>query len=100
MSRILLSMLLLLAGCATPALDMSGARRHQITLEGISFLVFHRGDRAEVVRMGYLPRRDHDHVPALMRLAAAQATGCAVITGSMGTSSPGDTGVARFHMRC
>ena len=97
MSRILLSMLLLLAGCATPALGMSGARRHQVTLEGIRF---HRGDRAEVVRMGYLPRRDHDHVPALMRLAAAQATGCAVIAGSMGTSSPGDTGVARFHMRC
>lgn len=101
MSRILLSLLLLIfAGCASPSPDMSGALRRQVTLEGVTFVVFHRDYQAEVVRMGYLSRRDRDRVPGLMQRAAAQTTGCAVIEGSMSTRIPGDTGVARFHMRC
>jgi hypothetical protein len=32
--------------------------------------------------------------------AAEAATGCAVIPGSMVTGLPGDTGEARFRLRC
>lgn len=89
-----------LTACATPAPQMLGSTRHQIALQGIDFVVFHKGDRAQVVRMGYLSRRDRDHVPALMEQAAAATTGCVVIPYSMTTKIPGDTGVADFDLNC
>ena len=34
--------------------------------EGLDFVVFRKGDRVEIVRMGYLSRPQRDGVPALM----------------------------------
>lgn len=90
----------LLAGCASSSPDMMGAGRGQVTLEGITFTVFHQATEAEVIRLGYLSRRDRDRVPELMAQAAEAVTGCAVIPGSLWTRIPGDTGVARFDLRC
>jgi len=89
-----------LAACTTPAPQFFGATRHAVTRGGIDFVVFHRGSRAEVMRLGYLARRDRDRVPALMAEAAGIATGCRVIANSMTTRLPGDTGEARFDLDC
>lgn len=95
-----LSLLLFLAACSTPHPTMFGAERHEITRQGIRFVVFHKGDQAEVLRMGYLTRAERAPVPALMAEAAAATTGCRVIPDSMQTRLPGDTGEAMFDLDC
>lgn len=93
-------MLLLVSACATSSPDMFGGDRHEISLDGLDFVVFRKETEAEVVRMGYLTRPQRAGVPALMARAAALATGCRVIPDSMVTRIPGDTGVARFDLDC
>ncbi|MDP5306180.1 hypothetical protein [Paracoccus spongiarum] len=91
---------LLLAACASQSPDMFGGERREVVVEGRDFVVFHKATEAEVVRMGYLGRAQRVDVPAQMAMAAAQATGCVVIPGSMTTRIPGDSGVARFDLDC
>ncbi len=98
--RPLLAPLLLAAACASPAPEFFGAERHQITLEGIDFVVLHKGNAAEVIRMGYLARSARAPVPALMIRAVEQTSGCAVLPDSVVTGLPGDTGEARMRLRC
>lgn len=90
----------LLAACASPAPQYFGAARQEVVLEGISFTVFTRETSAEVIRHGYLTRAERAPVPTLMMRAAEQASGCQVIPGTMVTGLPGDTGEARFQLRC
>ncbi|KEO50543.1 hypothetical protein [Thioclava pacifica] len=104
-SPILLAAFIVLAGCgASPAPQFFGAARHELRLEGIDFVVFVKGGRAEVIRMGYLRRSERDRVPALMIRAAEEASGCAVAGPAGGLyrspSLPGDTGEARFQLDC
>ncbi|MGB3179226.1 MAG: hypothetical protein WBC68_15740 [Albidovulum sp.] len=95
-----LYVLLILTACASPAPQFMGATRHEVTREGIDFVVFHRGSQAQVVRMGYLKRAQRTPVPRLMEEAITQTTGCRVIPNSMRTKIPGDTGVADFALDC
>jgi len=91
----------MLSACvASPAPQFFGAARHEVTVGGVDFVVFHKGDRAEVVRMGYLTRGERDPVPRLMEEAIARTTGCRAIPGTMVTGLPGDTGEARFDLDC
>lgn len=100
MSPCLLPLLLLTASCASPAPEFFGAERSAVRQDGIEFVVFHKGERAEVVRRGYLGPKDRAGVQEAMILAAEQATGCAVLPGSLRTGIPGDTGEARMALRC
>lgn len=96
-----LPVLLVLAACgASPAPDMFGSVRSEVTRGGMEFVVFQQGSEVEVVRMGYLARPERARVPALMAEAAEVATGCSVIPNSISTRIPGDTGVARFALDC
>lgn len=95
-----LALTLLLAACASPAPEFFGAVRHDITLEGVRFAVFHKGTDAEVIRLGYLTRSARAAVPALMERAVEQTTGCRVIPNSLRTRIPGDTAEARLSLRC
>ncbi|HEY0212404.1 MAG TPA: hypothetical protein VGC40_02305 [Paenirhodobacter sp.] len=97
--------MLMLAGCgASPAPQFFGAERHDITLQGYRFVVFQQEEAAEVIRLGYLTTRQRDAVPALMILAAEQTTGCKVLGPhkrfGRSPSLPGDTGEARFELKC
>lgn len=94
------AILSLFAGCASPAPQFMGATRHDITLNGIPFVVFQKGDAAEVVRMSYLALPERAQVPALMLRAAEETTGCAVVPGSEVIGLPGDTGEMRLKLRC
>lgn len=98
--RTFFTLLLLLAGCASPSVEYFSAQRHDLQVEGIDFAVFVKADAAEVIRLGYLTRAQRRPVPDLMRQAAEQASGCLVIPDSMKTRLPGDTGEARFHLDC
>lgn len=100
MKPMILLLVTLLAACASPDPAYFGADRHEITLQGIRFVVFQKDNHAEVIRLGYLSRPARDPVPALMEQAVERTTGCAVIAGSRRTGLPGDTGEARFRLRC
>ncbi len=91
--------ILILAACASPAPGYFGAQRHDITLDGIQFAVFQKENEAEVIRLGYLTRKQRADVPNLMMQAAARTTGCTAIPNSMVTKIPGDTGEARISLR-
>ena len=100
MRVILIPLILLLAACASPAPGYFNATRHDITLQGIDFTVFHDGTSAEVIRHGYLTRRERGVVPELMVQAAEKTTGCRVIPNSLRSRIPGDTGEARVALDC
>jgi len=97
---VILLLVLFLSACASPAPQFLGAARHDITLQGIRFAVFHDGDRAEVIRLGYLDRTSRAQVPELMVIAAERTTGCAVVANSLRSRIPGDTGEAQLSLRC
>ncbi|ETD03058.1 hypothetical protein [Rhodobacter capsulatus] len=95
----------LLSACgASPAPPFFGATRHDVTLQGIRFAVLLKNENAEVIRLGYLSRAERRPVPGLMVLAAEQASGCKVAGPAAGIyrspSLPGDTGEARFQLKC
>ena len=90
----------LLSACASPAPAYFDATLHDITLQGIRFAVFHDGNSAEVIRLGYLTRRQRDPVPALMVEAAEKTTGCRAIPNSLRTRIPGDSGEGRLALQC
>jgi hypothetical protein len=96
----MLVIIFLVSACASPAPQFFGATRHDVTKGGIDFVVFHKGNHAEVVRMGYLTRAQRAPVPDLMIAAVEEVTGCQVIRGSMVTGVPGDTGEARVKLDC
>lgn len=98
--RLIFALLFLLTACASPAPGFFGAKRHDITLDGIRFAVFHNGSEAEVIRLGYLTRKARAPVPELMVQAVEKTTGCRVIPNSLTTRLPGDTGEARLSLRC
>ena len=97
---IVIALILLLSACASPAPGYFGATRHDITLDGIRFAVFTKGPEAEVIRLGYLTRKDRARVPGLMERAAEQASGCRAVTGSLVTRIPGDTGEGVVTLDC
>ncbi|MFV0385478.1 hypothetical protein [Paracoccus sp. (in: a-proteobacteria)] len=101
MNRFLcLAMLVLSCACASPGPDMFGADKFRVTLGGIDFVVYRKGDQAQVIRMTALAPGSHGGVQSLMEQAAAQATGCRVVPGSITTKIPGDTGVANLDLIC
>lgn len=93
-------LILLLTACASPAPRFMGAERRDLVLDGIRFVVFSNPAEAEVIRMGYLTRKDRDKVPELMVQAAEIASGCRVIPNSLRSRLPGDTGEARVELDC
>ena len=100
MMRFARLIVLLVSACASPSPGFFGAARHDVTLQGIRFAVFHQGNRAQVIRLGYLTPRQRAQVPDLMRQAAEKASGCRAIPGSLITRLPGDTGEARLALDC
>ena len=98
--RVFMLLFALTACGPSPAPQFFGATRTEVTRGGITFVVFQKGNEAEVVRLGYLTQAERGPVPQLMDEAAEKATGCRVIPGSMVTGLPGDTGEARFDLDC
>lgn len=90
------ALLLCLAACASPAPEFIGAAETRLTRDGIRFAVFHRGDRAEAIRLDAIPRARHRDMPALLVAVMEEATGCGVRPETLA----GDTAEIRASLRC
>jgi UDP-N-acetylmuramate-alanine ligase len=70
-------LVLLLAACdASPAPQMMGARKVNVTVDGRGYTVWRKGTAFEVVRHGWASPGQHKAVEATMLAVVAQVTGC------------------------
>ena len=92
-----LAIFLLLAACdASPHPTFFGASQSQTIVDGRTFTVFQKANRAEVVRLGWAGPQQRQGMRERMITAAEQATGCTVNPNSV----EGDDGEARMGLRC
>jgi hypothetical protein len=97
MHRALPLALLLLAACgASPAPEMFGAKRTQVTVDGRQYVVFQKETRVEVIRLGYARRGEHQAIRAAMIGLIEPVTGCTLNERSL----QGDSGEMRGTIRC
>lgn len=93
----LVVILLALAGCgAQPAPEFFGAKRHQVTRDGRSYVLFHKDTRVEVIRLGHAGRGEHRAIRATMIALIPEVTGCDLLPHSL----QGDSGEMRGTIRC
>lgn len=89
--------LLFLAACgASPAPEFMGASRTEVTLEGRTYTVFRKGERVEVIRLGYAHRGEHQNIRATMIELIPRVTGCKLRE----TTLQGDSGEMRGSLDC
>lgn len=92
-----LAVLALLAGCgASPAPEFFGATRSDVTVNGRSYAVFQKGERVEVIRLGYARRGEHQEIRATMIELIPRVTGCRLRE----TTLQGDSGEMRGSLDC
>jgi hypothetical protein len=88
--------LLVLAACASPAPEFLGATRTDITVDGRDYTVFQKGERVEVIRLGYATRGEHKEIRATMIELVPRVTGCKL----RDTTLQGDSGEMRGSLDC
>lgn len=93
---LLMCIVALVACGASPSPQFFNATRSDVVVEGRSFAVFHRDNRAQVIRLGYASPAERALVPAQMLRAVALATGCTPVAASF----VGDSGERRGRLRC
>lgn len=96
MARILLLIVLSLAGCNSPSPRFMDSPHQDVTLEGSRFSVWRDGDRVEVIRISpeALPRLSV--VLARAEVAIERTTGCRVWSGTL----KGDQSVVTARLAC
>jgi hypothetical protein len=89
--------LMFVAACgASPAVEFMGATRTDVTRDGRSYTVFQKGERVEVIRLGYAKRGEHQAIRATMIALIPQVTDCKLRE----TSLTGDSGEMRGSLTC
>lgn len=89
--------LVFLAGCgASPAPEFMNATRTDITVNGRSYTVFQKGERVEVIRLGYASRGEHQGIRATMIEIIPRVTGCKLRENTL----QGDSGEMRASVSC
>ena len=96
----LLSLSLLLGGCGTASLDYLGAVRHEVSVEGQTFVVYQRAADAQVIRMDRLTDASRPGMAARMARAAEMASGCTAVPGSLVPQGDPNSSVARIQLNC
>ena len=98
MTRILIPFLsLCLMSCgAQPTPLMFGADRTDVVRDGRNYTVFQKGNKVEVIRLGYARRGEHQAIRATMIDLIPEVTGCTLIEHSL----EGDSGEMRGSLRC
>ncbi|MBY0351457.1 hypothetical protein [Tabrizicola sp.] len=92
-----LILLAFLSACgASPAPEFFGATRTDVTLNGRDYTVFQKGERVEVIRLGYARRGDHQQIRATMIELIPRVTGCRLRE----TTLQGDSGEMRGSLNC
>jgi hypothetical protein len=86
-----------LASCgAQPAPAFFGATRTDVIRDGRSYTLFQKGNRVEVIRIGYARRGEHQAIRAQMITLIPEVTGCTLNPASV----QGDSGEMRASIRC
>jgi hypothetical protein len=88
--------LMLLAACASPAPEFMGATRTDINVNGRNYTVFQKGERVEVIRLGYAKRGEHQEIRATMIALIPRVTGCKLRDSTL----QGDSGEMRGSVSC
>lgn len=92
----LLSAFLLTACGAQPAPEFFGAKRTDIRHDGRDYVVYQKGNRAEIIRMGFLRPGQHRATRDTMTLLLERVTGCPINAATL----QGDSGEMRTTLRC
>ena len=89
--------LLFLAACgASPAPEFFGATRTDVTVNSRNYAVFQKGERVEVIRLGYAHRGEHQEIRATMIELIPRVTGCKLRESTLA----GDSGEMRGSLDC
>lgn len=89
--------LILLLGCgASPAPEFMNATRTDITVNGRSYVIFQKGERVEVIRLGYASRGEHQGIRATMIEVIPRVTGCKLRENTL----TGESGEMRASLSC
>ena len=89
--------LVFLAACgASPAPEFMGATRTDVNLNGRDYTVFQKGERVEVIRLGYARRGEHQEIRATMIELIPRVTGCKLRDSTL----EGDSGEMRGSLDC
>jgi len=92
-----LVLLTFLAGCgASPAPEFIGATRTDVNVNGRDYAVFQKGERVEVIRLGYARNGEHQEVSYTMIEIIPRVTGCKLRERSL----QGDSGEMRGSLSC
>lgn len=94
--RILLFCLILASCGAQPAPEFLGASRTDVVRDGRSYTLLRKGNRVEVIRLGYASRGEHQAIRAQMIALIPEVTGCTLHPASL----QGDSGEMRGTIRC
>jgi hypothetical protein len=86
-----------LAACgASPAPEFFGAQKTEVTRAGRQYVVYQKGERVEIIRLGYAKRGEHQEIRATMILLAEEVTGCKLREKTL----EGDSGEMRGSLTC
>lgn len=89
--------LVFLAACgAQPAPQFLGAQRTDVVRDGRNYTVYRKGNKVEVIRLGYAVRGEHQAIRATMISLIPEVTGCKLNEASL----QGDSGEMRGTLRC
>ncbi len=89
--------LVFLAACgASPAVEFMGATRTDVVRDGRTYTVFQKGERVEIIRLGYARRGEHQAIRAAMIDLIPQVTGCKIRENTL----QGDSGEMRGSVSC
>ena len=92
-----LILLTFLAACgASPHPEFFGATRTDVNLNGRDYTVFQKGERVEVIRLGYAKRGEHQEIRATMIELIPRVTGCKLREATL----QGDSGEMRGSLDC
>lgn len=97
MNRYMMPLIGLISACgAQPAWEFRDARRIEVQVDGRNYVVFHKHNRAEVIRLGYVKPGDHRATRETMVGLFESVTGCKLIASTL----QGDSGEMRASLRC
>ena len=85
-----------LAACDSPSPAVRWDAHYETRLAGVSFSIWQRDDRIEIIRHGFARPSEQARLKGLMIKAAETSTGCALRQNSI----DGDTGVLRARLEC
>jgi hypothetical protein len=96
MKKLLLLMITALSACASPAPEFMGATKTEVMRDGRQYVVFQKGERVEVIRLGYAVRGEHQAIRATMIELIPEVTGCKLRDATL----QGDSGEMRGSLNC